>query len=384
MNKRILLVDDDIVQLKLFEKLLSTNGYTCKIALSVDEAEQQLINEIPDLIISDYQMPVKNGFDFRKKLLGSDLYKSIPFLFLTSVNDDSFIQQGLDLKAIDYISKGTPSAQVLSKIDNLMQSVREHYERSLSEIKVIAEKLNLRNMPKTAPELKLFEIGYFNRSYQDHPGGDFIDFIKINERYTFVVLGDVMGKKWGAWFFSFSFLSYIRSAIRLCVFEGNFSLPEIMAKLNRVIHSDEILSDIFSTLSILLIDDEDGKIKYTGAGDLPLLKYELNKDTLTSYQSDGILLGFSANNTFNEIELELKAGEELYLISDGMIDFEVNGAIKSDLNLLKSKLHDLKHQGKSTIAIKESLFNKTKSQVDDCSIIILSKKNPHEDQKTTN
>ena len=102
------MVDDDIVQLKLFERLLSTNGYICQIALSVDEAERQMIREVPDLIISDYQMPVKNGFDFRKKLLENDLYKNIPFLFLTAVNDDKFVQQGLDLKAIDYISKGTP------------------------------------------------------------------------------------------------------------------------------------------------------------------------------------------------------------------------------------------------------------------------------------
>ena len=376
-------MDDDIVQLRLFEKLLTSNGYTCKIALSVDEAEQHLISDIPDLIISDYQMPVKNGFDFRKKLLGNDLYKSIPFLFLTSVNDDKFVQQGLDLKAIDYISKGTPSAHILSKIDNLMQSVREHYEKSLSEIKIIAEKLNLRNMPKSAPELKNFEISYFNQSYQDHPGGDFIDFIKINDRFTFVVLGDVMGKKWGAWFFSFSFLSYIRSAIRLCVFEGNFSLSEILGKLNRVIHSDEILSDIFSTLSILLIDDDEEKISYAGAGDLPLLKYEVQYDTLISYQSDGILLGFAENSIFNEIEISLQADEEIYLISDGMIDFEIDGAIKSDLGLLKSKLHELKSKKETTIEIKNILFNKTNSQVDDCSIIILSKKR-HENKKTAN
>lgn len=373
MNRKILLVDDDIVQLKLFERLLTSNGYSCKIALSVDEAEQLLMTEVPDLIISDYQMPIKNGFDFRKRLLEDDQFKNIPFLFLTAVNDESYIQQGLDLKAIDYISKGTPSAHILSKIDNLMQSVREHYERSLSEIKGIAEKLNLRNTPKRAPSLKNFSIHYFNQSYQNQPGGDFIDFIQINERHTFVILGDVMGKKWGAWFFSFSFLSYIRSAIRLCVYDGNFSLSEILSKLNRVIHSDEILGEIFSTLSIVLIDDVEIKIHYAGAGDLPLLKYEQEKNGLLSYQSDGILLGFSAESSFNEIEIELNDNEELYLISDGMIDFEVNGAKKSDLNILKEKLYKLKKSGKTTLDIKNNLFNKHTSQVDDCSIIILNR-----------
>jgi sigma-B regulation protein RsbU (phosphoserine phosphatase) len=49
MNKVILLVDDDIFQLRLFEKLLTSNGYTCKIAISADEAELILQTETPDL-----------------------------------------------------------------------------------------------------------------------------------------------------------------------------------------------------------------------------------------------------------------------------------------------------------------------------------------------
>lgn len=375
MNKTVLLVDDDLFQLKLYEKLLKNNGYLCRIALSVDEAEIILKNfDIPDLIISDYEMPDKNGFEFRKRLLKNDLLKNVPFLFLTSVNDEHFIQQGLDLKAIDYMAKDVPPMRILSKINNLMLAVREHYERSLSEVKGIAEKLNLKNTPKTAPELKNYSISYYNQSYQEQPGGDFIDFIKIDDRYTFVILGDVMGKKWGAWFFSFSFLSYVRSAIRLCVFDGDFSLPIILNKLNRVVYADEFLADIFSTLSIVLIDDEKEKISYSGAGDLPLLKYEKNKDNLISYQSEGILLGFSEEGFYNEIELEIKGEEELFLVTDGIIDFEVDGEKKSDMNLLKHKLHDLKERNELTENIVHNLFNKHTSQIDDCSIIIIKRK----------
>lgn len=373
MNKIILMVDDDIVQLELFKRLLTANGYICKIALSVDAAESLLKYETPDLIISDFQMPVKDGFDFRRILLENEQLKHIPFLFLTSVNDNAFIQQGLDLKAIDYISKGTPPKQILSKIDNLMQSVRQHYEKSLSEIKGIAEKLNLRNTPGKAPSLKNFEINFFNTNYQNHPGGDFIDFIQVNQRYTFVILGDVMGKKWGAWFFSFTFLGYIRSAIRFCVYDGNFSLSEILGKLNRIIHFDELLDGIFSTLSIVLLDDETGEITYSGAGDLPVLKYQPNKPELLNYQSEGILLGFKAEGDFNEIQIGLKEDEELYIISDGMIDFEVDGIKRSDINIFKNKLHKLKESGESTIDIKDILFNKHTSQVDDCSIITIKR-----------
>jgi len=373
MNRIILLVDDDIFQLRLFEKLLTSNGYNCKIALSVDEAESILQSETPDLIVSDYEMPGKDGFEFRRRLLEQDAFKNIPFLFLTSINDKENVQQGLDLKAIDYIAKNTPPSHILSKIDNLLQAVREHYERSLSEIKGIAERLNLRNIPKNAPVLKNFQIDYFNQSFQNQPGGDFIDFIQVNDRYTFIILGDVMGKKWGAWFFSFSFLSYIRSAIRLCVFDENYSLSQILNKLNRVVHADELLSDIFSTLGIVLLDDETGSVKYAGAGDLPVLKFEEHSEELHYFKSDGILLGFSEFGDYSEMDIEIKEGEELYMISDGMIDFEINGEKKSDINLFKEKLFNFKKNKETTLTIKNRLFDKHASQVDDCSIIIIKK-----------
>ena len=375
MNKTILLVDDDPLQLKLYERLLQNNGYNCLVAISVDEAESILKGrEIPDLIISDYEMPDINGFEFRKRLLKNEFLKNVPFLFLTSVNGENFIQEGLNLKAIDYIAKDVPPSRILAKINNLMLAVREHYERSLSEVKGIAEKLNLRNIPKSAPILKNFSIEYYNQSYKEQPGGDFIDFIKINDRHTFVILGDVMGKKWGAWFFSFSFLSYIRSAIRLCVFDGDFSLPIIMHKLNRVVFADEFLSDIFSTLSIVLIDDEECTINYSGAGDLPLLKYEPDNHHLKSFRSDGILLGFSEKENYNDIQLKMNVNEEIFLISDGMIDFEIDGLKKTDLNLFKEKLYALKTDNEPTENIVNKLFNKHTSQIDDCSIIIIKRK----------
>lgn len=374
MNNKILLVDDEVLQLKIMERLLKSDGYQCISVTSVQEAELVLKNQIPDLIISDYEMPEANGFVFREKLLKNDALKNVPFLFLTSFNQEDLVQKGLDLQALDYIPKNIPPSQLLAKINNLMNTVHEQYQKSLSEIKNIAKKLNLSNIPAKAPLLKHFEIHYFNQSYQNHPGGDFIDFIKINERYTIMVLGDVMGKKWGAWFFSFSFLSYIRSAVRICVLDGNLCLSEILHKINKVIYADDFLKDIFSTLSMVLVDDEEAKITYAGAGDLPLLKFSHQHQELLSHQSDGILLGFLENSTFSEQDITFEVGEEAYLVSDGMIDFEVNAVKKSDINLLKKRLYDLKISGKSTEEIKEILFNKEVSQIDDCSFIIIKRK----------
>lgn len=374
MNRTILLVDDDIFQLKLFERLLSSNGYNCKIAVSVDEAEKILQTETPDLIISDYEMPEKDGFDFRRGLLKEDSRKDIPFLFLTSVSDHYIIQQGLDLKAIDYIVKNTPASQVLSKIDNLLQAVREHYGRFLSSLKITTEKLNIRNIPRNAPVLKKFEIKYFNQSFQNQPGSDFIDFISIGDQFTFIILGEVMEKKTGGCILSYSLLSYIRATIRLSVKNGDLSLMNILSKLNNLVYEDEILNNIFSTLSIILLDDKLGQVSYAGAGDMPLLKYSSSKNSMESFNSNGLLLGFSEKDSFNEVKITMDKGDEIYLISDGMTDFETDGYIKSDIQQLKEKILDLKVNDGNADALISRLFKHHIVSLDDCSIIVLSRK----------
>src|SRR5690606_25694091 len=113
--------------------------------------------------------------------------------------------------------------------------------------------------------------------------------------------------------------------------ENNFSLTKILNKINRVVHADEFLEDIFSTLSIVLIDDEKKTLTYAGAGDLPLLRYEQRKGEIIQYKSQGLLLGFFESGNYNEQEINLEKGDEAYLVSDGMIDFELDGHKKSDI-----------------------------------------------------
>lgn len=373
MGRNILIVDDELIQLILMEKLLKDAGFDPKRANSVDNAFKILGNEIPDLIISDIEMNEKDGFLFRELLLQDQRYRDIPFLFLTSHDDEFFIQRGLDLKALDYIQKDIPLNQLVSKIDNILANGRAQKEKSIYELKLIAEKLNLKNVPSKRLKLKNFEIDFFHLSYQNHPGGDFIDFIKIDDRFTFIVVGDVMGKKWGAWFFSFSFLSYIRSAIRLCVFDGNLSVAQIMQKINHVIHTDDFLDDIFATLSLVLLDDQELTITYSGASDLPVLKCDFESKKVNKFKSNGLLLGFFKDGNYNEQIIDNRKGDQFFLITDGAIDYESNGLKKTDITLFINQLEGLFAKESSFIEITSEIFNKEKYQVDDCSLISIKR-----------
>jgi sigma-B regulation protein RsbU (phosphoserine phosphatase) len=372
---KILLVDDSPLVLKVIGQALEKDGFVCRKADNAQEAMVFLKNEIPDLILSDYQMPGTDGFAFRQSLMAIPEFKNIPFMFLTSVTDHDHMIAGMSLDAIDYIDKDTPIAFIISKINNFLNSIREQHEHTIRELSSAAMALNLYSVPQERPRVEGFEIDFWHKSFENYPGGDFIDVITINNRYTFIILGDVMGKKWGAWFFSFGYLSYIRAAVRLCVSEGNVSTKSIMQKINSVIYHDPVVSEVLSTLSLIMIDATNETLSYTGAGDLPLLYFSCAENKLNRISSSGLLLGVSKEGYFDEHLFTMQPGDQLILITDGLIDKETPAGKKTDLNSFTDEVAG--HLGKPnsfTILKYDGFLNeKANEQIDDCSLIFIQK-----------
>ncbi|WP_229253873.1 response regulator [Dyadobacter sp. NIV53] len=271
--KTILLVEDNLLFRTVMNVSLIRAGYRCLLATSATEALQLLIHEEPDMIISDYDMPEMNGFDFRQVVLQNSKFCDIPFVFLTSSTDNSLMLEGLNMNALDFINKETPLPVIISKLGNIIKTLENEHLKSIRELRIAADALNVKSIPSKDPEIAGFRINFWHKGYRGYPGGDFIDFVKVNDQFCFAFLGDIMGKKWKAWFFTFGFLSYIRAAIRFCVLDNDFGLDIIVQKINKLIYLDEGLQNILSSLSLILIDSYTGKIHYTGAGDLPLISH---------------------------------------------------------------------------------------------------------------
>jgi sigma-B regulation protein RsbU (phosphoserine phosphatase) len=374
VSKKILLVDDNPLVLKMMVHALSKEGFYCMKANSAGEAMKILQQERPDVILSDYHMPEVDGFAFRQNLISVPLYKDIPFMFLTSEGDNELMLKGINLEAVDYILKDTPLPILVSKINNFLTTVREQHERTLKELSIAAMALNLHSVPQKLPVIKGFEVDFWHKPFQNYPGGDFIDFITINARYTFVVLGDVMGKKWGAWYFSFGFLSYIRAAVRICIAEGNFSTKSILQKINAVVYHDPVVNDVLSSLSLVMVDTQEGTLTYSGAGDLPLLYYNALNGDLKQIGSSGMLLGLMPDGDFDEQVLKLNTGDRLFIFTDGIIDFEDTDGKKTDYDTFTRAVTPYLNQPFAAIKQGDFLQDKTLTHIDDCSLIHLQKK----------
>ena len=104
MKKVILVVDDELTTCVLLENFLKVE-YNVIAVNSADKALDKLTEFIPDLIISDIQMPKKNGFQFLEEVRLIGFLKHTPIIMLSGKTESSERIKCYRSGAQDYISK---------------------------------------------------------------------------------------------------------------------------------------------------------------------------------------------------------------------------------------------------------------------------------------
>lgn len=352
---KILLVDDDQSLIRIFEYNLTKAGFKCEKAESAEEAFVKMKNFHPDLIISDIMMPGTDGFQFRRQLLIDENLRTIPFIFLTAKGEEDDILEGYELGITDYVVKTAGPKVVVAKVNAILKSLGKERSRIVTELHAAADSLRVKVVPDSAPGFKGFDIKYWHKPYQGIPGGDFIDFFPLDENNLAVILGDVMGKKWGAWFFAFAYAGYIRTALRMVLQRAEeYSPAQILKQVNKSVYDDAKISEVFATLSVVVINRETNVVRYAGAGDLPIIYRNSESGNIEKLTSGGSLLGFSSHGEFEDIDLELHKGDFILMLTDGIIESRnVNGEpLGSDklmemlktLGLERNPMNDIKKE----------------------------------------
>lgn len=118
-GKSILVVDDDDLILEHISSLLSPYVEVLQAHDGVQGVDAAL-SHVPDLIISDVDMPNLNGIEMYEKLMENILTSNIPLLFLSAKTDNSVRLKGLSIGAIDYIAKPFADNELLVKICNFL------------------------------------------------------------------------------------------------------------------------------------------------------------------------------------------------------------------------------------------------------------------------
>jgi len=365
-ENKVLLVDDDPSLSRLFHYNLTKAGYVCKTAENGKEGFEIAKTFFPDVIVSDIMMPEMDGFEFRKILLEHNELKSVPFIFLTAKGAEEDILDGYDLGITDYIIKTSGPRVVVAKVTAILNSIGKIKQKMVSDLHKAADGLRVKVVSDTLPILPGFEICQWHQPFQGIPGGDFIDYFEVESNRLIVILGDVMGKKWNAWYFAVAYAGYIRSAIRVALQNTtSYSPKELMEQVNSIIYNDSKISEVFSTLSVLLLDANAKIIRYCGAGDLPVFYRSIISKTTIPVSSNGLLLGFSDNGFYDEQVFHVQNGDELVLITDGIIESRNENGEQFGTNRLLGLIDSLKDGDDSIEVIKREFLSYTNNKCED-------------------
>ena len=129
----VVVVDDDIMNLKMAGRILSTNNMRVT-ALKSGQALLDYIkeNETPDLILLDINMPGMDGFETLKKLREQEVgQEEIPVIFLTANDDEDSETRGLSLGAMDFIKKPFVPEVLTLRVRHIIELIR--LQRNLSQ-----------------------------------------------------------------------------------------------------------------------------------------------------------------------------------------------------------------------------------------------------------
>ena len=131
---KILVIDDTKTNIEVLEGILS-NYYDVFVALNGKKGLALAEKVKPDLILLDVMMPEMDGYETLRQMNEKKLVENTPVIFLTAKADSKSEQQGLDLGAVDYITKPFHPNLVQLRIKNQLEfkHQRDHLQELVEE-----------------------------------------------------------------------------------------------------------------------------------------------------------------------------------------------------------------------------------------------------------
>lgn len=126
---KVLIVDDDPKICHLFRITLSKAGYEIVVAQTATEGLEMALQERPDVIISDYVMPDKDGAQFCKDVRNQKSIATTPFIVITGRGTRRLKTEGLSNLFDDYIEKPVDLAFLVAKVNAVIRRRSEDFIR---------------------------------------------------------------------------------------------------------------------------------------------------------------------------------------------------------------------------------------------------------------
>jgi CheY-like chemotaxis protein len=142
-RKKILVIDDEAINLEFFDVMLSKLGFVVEKAEDGEEGFERVRKFLPDLILLDNIMPKMSGWELTKTLKADPKYREIPIIMLSALDDVKDKVEGFEMGVDDYITKPFNFSEVLARIRAVLRNRELLAQITARESRLIlAEELN--------------------------------------------------------------------------------------------------------------------------------------------------------------------------------------------------------------------------------------------------
>jgi sigma-B regulation protein RsbU (phosphoserine phosphatase) len=209
------------------------------------------------------------------------------------------------------------------RITQLIAAVREK-EKLESEL-AIARHVQLELFPKVVPKLETLELAGLCVPSR-FVSGDYYDFVRLDDRWTALALGDISGKGIAAALVMASVQSALHAQLK---FKGaigaaasNDGIPStatLVARLSEQIY-ENTPPEKYATFFCSVYDDQTGRLVYTNAGHLPPIL--IRDGRAIALDVSGMVIGLLPDFSYEQRVLELQSGDLLAAFTDGITEAE--------------------------------------------------------------
>lgn len=122
---KILIAEDERDIRDLITFTLRFAGHEVVATTNGEEAYERALKEIPDLILMDVRMPRMTGYEACRLMKAQDSLKNIPVAFLSAKGQESEVQTGLEVGAVEYILKPFSPDQLTERVKAILAMPRK-------------------------------------------------------------------------------------------------------------------------------------------------------------------------------------------------------------------------------------------------------------------
>lgn len=310
---RVLIIDDESINVMVLKGMLQAAGFETLSANDGPSGRELAAREQPGIILLDIMMPVENGFDTCRKLKQDPRCTDIPIIFISALSDVDSKVRGLEMGAVDYITKPFEKAEVMARI-------RLHLKLKLAHKAVIeGQAARLRQIteaqrailvsPEDYPEAR-FAIKYVPIL---EAGGDFYDVFPTGSKSFCYFVADISGHDLGA--------SFVTSSLKALVRQNSgplYTPTETMKNINSVLKT--ILKDgKYLTAQSCYLHRGLSQVTVVNAGHPPAI-YVDGEGLASLLEVEGDILGAFDTVCVEPITKRVRKGDRLYMFTDGLTE----------------------------------------------------------------